>query len=77
VANKLMSLEEQALIGRKAHTLMEEGKHEEASALRRSLPMPAYLAKVLKEKVGMDFLVQGGWNLAEAEATYGPEWLNC
>ena len=70
-----MTLQEQAAIGRKAHEMMEAGKTEEASALLRTLPLPAYLAKVLKEKVGTDFLIHGGWNLAEADAEFGSDWL--
>jgi hypothetical protein len=33
------------------------------------------MAKVIKEKVGAEFLIQGGWNLAEAEAEFGSNWL--
>jgi hypothetical protein len=75
VQHTLMTLQEQAAIGRKTHELMEAGRTEEASALLRTLPLPAYLAKVLKEKVGADFLIHGGWNLAEAEAEFGSDWL--
>ena len=38
--------------------------------------MPPYLAKVAKEKMGADFLIKGGYNLTEAEAEFGPNWLN-
>ena len=37
--------------------------------------MPPYLAKVAKEKIGVDFLINGGWNLSEAEAAFGSDWL--
>jgi hypothetical protein len=30
--------------------------------------MPPYLAKVLKDKMGHNFLIQCGWNLSEAHA---------
>jgi len=33
------------------------------------------LAKVAKEKIGVDFLINGGWNLSEAEAEFGQNWL--
>jgi hypothetical protein len=39
------------------------------------LPMPPYLAKFAKEFLGADFLIQNGYNLADAEAEYGPYWL--
>jgi hypothetical protein len=37
--------------------------------------MPPYLAKIAKEKIGADFLINGGWNLSEAEAEFGSDWL--
>jgi hypothetical protein len=59
-----------------AAALEDEGKHEEAMALRRAkLPLPPYLAKIWKEKVGLDFLLQSGWDLSLVEAKYGKEWL--
>lgn len=73
--HRLMTLQEQAAIIEKSHKLRESGMVYEATALRRSVPAPAYLAKVFKEKVGADFLRQGGWNLAEAEAEFGQDWL--
>jgi hypothetical protein len=30
----------------------------------------------MKEKVGVDFLINGGWNLSEAEAEFGFNWLS-
>jgi hypothetical protein len=75
VEHRLMTEREKVDIFREVHRLREEGRKEEATALRRTIPLPAFLAKVLKEKVGADFLIQGGWNLAEAEAEFGPDWL--
>jgi hypothetical protein len=37
--------------------------------------MPAYLAKYWEKMMGAEFLIQGGWNLAEAEAEFGQNWL--
>ena len=74
--HRLMSDREMADIIMEAHKLREEGREDEATALQRTIPVPALLAKVFKEKVGADFLIQGGWNLAEANAEYGPDWLN-
>jgi hypothetical protein len=55
--------------------LKQAGDIEGASRLLRSIPMPPYLAKVAKEKIGVDFLIDGGWNLSEAEAEFGSDWL--
>jgi len=30
----------------------------------------------MKEKMGVDFLINGGWNLSEAEAEFGQGWLS-
>jgi hypothetical protein len=38
--------------------------------------MPPYLAKVAKKTMGADFLINGGWNLSEAEAEFGRDWLS-
>jgi hypothetical protein len=72
---RLMTLSEQAAVIRKANDLRKTGKTAEASALEKTIPVPAYLAKVFKEKAGAEFLIQGGWNLAEAEAEFGMDWL--
>jgi hypothetical protein len=50
------------------------GDEEGSSRLIRSVPMPPYLAKVYKEKIGLNFLLDSGWNLSEAEAEFGPEF---
>jgi hypothetical protein len=75
VEHRLMSLKEQLAIGVKVAELRAAGKDEEALALDKTTPMPPYLAKIFKEKVGADFLIDGGWNLLEAEAKYGKDWL--
>jgi hypothetical protein len=38
--------------------------------------MPPYLAKIYKEKIGAEQLINSGWNLSEAEAEFGSDWLN-
>jgi hypothetical protein len=73
--HRLMTEREKADIFMESYRLRQEGRKEEATALRRTIPLPAILAKILKEEVGADFLIQNGWNLAEAEAEYGTDWL--
>jgi len=55
--------------------LSQAGDEEGSIRLLRSIPMPPYLAKVFKEKVGADFLIDSGYNLSEAEAEFGKDWL--
>ena len=71
-----MTLDEKLAISCKAAELYKAGDGEGYSRLTRSIPLPPYLAKVLKEKVGADFLIDAGYNLSEAEAEFGQGWLN-
>jgi hypothetical protein len=60
-----------------AITLENEGKHEEAMALRKAkLPLQPYLAKIWKEKIGLDALLQQGYDLSLVEAKFGKDWLS-
>ena len=70
-----MSLDEKLAISNKACSLLQAGDREGYSRLTRSMPLPPYLAKVFKEKVGADFLINNGFNLSEAEAEFGRDWL--
>jgi len=70
-----MTLDEKLATSNKAFTLLEAGDEEGFSRLIRTIPMPPYLAKVAKDKIGADFLINGGWNLSEVEAEFGPDWL--
>jgi hypothetical protein len=70
-----MSLEEKLKIGVQAVELRKQGKHDEADAMMKRIPVTPYLAKAAKETFGPDFLRQGGWDLSEANEEYGPDWL--
>ena len=71
-----MTLDEKLAIAVKACKLYQAGDKEGFSRVIRTAPMPAYLAKVAKKTMGAEFLIQGGWNLSEAEAEFGPDWLS-
>jgi hypothetical protein len=71
-----MTLDEKYAILNKAFTLSEAGDREGYMRLMKTIPMPPYLAKVMKEKVGVDYLKNSGWNLSEAEAEFGNNWLS-
>jgi hypothetical protein len=70
-----MSDEEKVDKAYQSALLSQAGDEEGSIRLLRSIPMPPYLAKVFKEKVGADFLIDGGYNLSEAEAEFGKDWL--
>ena len=71
-----MTLDEKLAISNKAIAIIQAGNEEAGRRLLRTVPMPSYLAKVMKEKMGADFLIKGGYNLSEAEAEFGPDWLS-
>jgi len=71
-----MTLDEKLDISCRAAVLRQAGDEEGASRLLRTAPMPPYLAKIMKEKMGANFLINGGWNLSEAEAEFGSDWLS-
>jgi len=70
-----MTLDEKLAISNKALDLWEAGDTEGYSRLMKTAPLPPYIAKVIKEKVGLDCLLKLGWNLSEVEAEYGSNWL--
>ena len=72
----IMTLDEKLAIGCKAAALRNAGDHEGYIRLMKTAPIPPYIAKVIKEKVGADFLIKEGWNLSEAEAEFGSDWLS-
>ena len=73
--NQTMTLDEKLAISNKALDLWEAGDTEGYSRLMKTAPLPPYIAKVIKEKVGLDCLLKLGWNLSEVEAEYGSNWL--
>jgi hypothetical protein len=69
-----MTLDEKLAISIKSAELEKAGDEEGAIRLMKTAPLPPYIAKVIKEKAGAEYLA--GWNLSEAEAEFGPGWLN-
>jgi hypothetical protein len=74
--SQTMTLHEKLQIGMKSYELEDQGKFEEAKKLRNQIPMAPYLAKFFKDHLGLDALLKTGWNLSEAVAEYGPEFLS-
>ena len=71
-----MTLDEKLAISNRALDLWEAGDREGCFSIMKTAPLPPYIAKVIKEKVGADFLINSGWNLSEAEAEFGHNWLS-
>ena len=72
---QMMTDEEKVDTAYQSCLLSQAGDEEGSSRLLRTIPMPPYLAKVFKEKVGLDFLLNGDWNLSEVEVEFGRDWL--
>jgi hypothetical protein len=73
---QMMTDEEKVDISYQACMLRRAGDEEGYMRLTKTIPMPPYLAKVMKEKVGPEYLINSGWNLSEAEAEFGSDWLS-
>ena len=74
--DRLMTMEEQSVIALKAFELKDQGKPDECKRMLKQIPLQPYLAKFVKDHLGADFLLSLGWNLAEANAEYGSDWLS-
>ena len=72
---KIWTLHEKLQVGMKAIEEEKKGNLEEFERITRSIPMTPYMAKFVKDYIGADFLIEGGWNLSEAEAEFGADWL--
>ena len=71
-----MTLDEKLAISNKALDLLDAGDQDGYMHLMKTAPMPPYLAKIYKETIGAEQLAKSGWNLSEAEAEFGINWLN-
>ena len=71
-----MTLDEKLAISMKACALRQSGDREGFQRVIKTAPMPPYLAKIYKETVGVEQLIKSGWNLSEAEAEFGSDWLS-
>ena len=70
-----MNIHERLRLRMKCLELEKQGKIEEAEKLERQIPMSPWLAKFAKKYMGADYLIKYEWNLSEADAEYGADWL--
>ena len=74
--NQTMTLDEKLAISCKAAELRKAGDEEGYDRLMKTIPLPPYLAKVMKEKIGMEIFTRYNWNLSEVEAEFGPNYIS-
>ncbi|GAP71948.1 hypothetical protein SAMD00024442_20_36 [Candidatus Symbiothrix dinenymphae] len=71
-----MTIKEKLAIGMKCFALEDAGHPEEATRLwKENIPLSPHMAKWCKEMLGVETLLQMGFNLSEAETEYGEDWL--
>ncbi len=68
--------EEELQIIQQINAATKRGDKEESRRLAKLLPLAPHLAKSLKEQFGPDNLRKEQYDLSEAEAAYGKNWLN-
>jgi len=71
---KTMTLDEKLATGCKAVELKKAGDKDGYYRLMETIPIPPYIAKVIKEKMGAEYLT--GRNLSEAEVEFGQDWIS-
>jgi hypothetical protein len=71
-----LTLEQKAEIIEKPLEADARGDYDEGSRLLRQLPIAPWLAKAGKEVWGKEFLLENEYDLSEAEAAYGKDWLS-
>jgi hypothetical protein len=71
-----MSFHDKLVNLNKVRDLKAAGRLEEARALNLSIPLPPWLAKVFVEITSAEHVRNSGYNLSEAEAEFGPNWLD-
>jgi hypothetical protein len=60
----------------KADEARDKGDFEGQYRLLKQIPISPWLAKAGKEVWGKEFLLEGDYNLSEAEEAYGKDWLS-
>ena len=58
-----------------AALLRRAGDEEGAEHLLKAIYLSPCLAQIAKDKIGMDFLLNSGWNLSEVGAEFGTDFL--
>ena len=56
--------------------LKNEGKEAESDKLFKTIPLEPQFAQDIKDVYGADFLIEHGYNISEAEAKFGKDWIS-
>lgn len=58
------------------NAVADSGDMEKFLELSKKMPVPPEVAMAFKKGFGTEFLTNSGFNLSEAEKTYGKNWLS-
>jgi hypothetical protein len=73
--NVVTDQEKRAILDQLCLARENNASEEEISALQYQLPLPACLAKTLKQLRGLDRLLNSNFNLSEVVEEYGTDFL--
>lgn len=59
-----------------AQEARSRGDEKEALKISQRLPLAPHIAEAVKSALGAEYLKNSGFNLSEAEAAYGHNWIN-
>lgn len=76
MGHKLMTDEEKWELLDAIEAAEDADNKEEAERLMHALPLAPGLARIAKESYGKEFLIENGYNLAEANVEFGDGWLD-
>jgi len=75
MASTKLTIEEKGRILVAIYEARKRGDSKEATRLSRQLPLAPQLAIALKENIGAEAIIEGGYNLVDVENAYGENWL--
>ena len=70
-----MSDERRREIAAQVSEAIKAGDKERAAEIAKQMPLPLPMARVLKADWGVERLKNAGFNLDDAVAAYGEDWL--
>jgi hypothetical protein len=76
VNNWSMSKEEANAILDEASNLLDAGDEDGYFRVTKKLPLAPNIALMMRDDMGKEALLAGGYNLADAEIVYDKDWLD-
>ncbi len=71
-----MGKEERAQLFDQYLEMCDAGNREKADDILIRIPLSPWLAKVVKKRLGIQYMREAGFNLSDAVDAFGMEWLD-